>query len=168
MKETLAAAADLNALKNYMIAGKHFVAKTTWDAYDPLTKIRTLSNFLNMMQYRSETDVVASYQKTNEALGNLWADFARYAESKGNKYDYAGAFKQIVPDNLNQQVSSARTLFASLVKKELGFWEDNPALVYSPTVIDDAVKLYKDWGAHADTLVSLPVADMTASSRPSL
>ncbi|KAJ0329387.1 hypothetical protein COL5a_003943 [Colletotrichum fioriniae] len=155
--------ADFNRYKEFIVAGSDFMSQATWKNYSPTGRIAILSDVIDTFAYRSESSVITSYQKTYASLATLWGDFGRYALSKGVSYDFASAWKQIVPANLESQVSSARTLFESYVKSELAFWKSTAAATtYSPVVVKEMTDKLTDWQGKVTTLIALPVSKMTA------
>ncbi|OHE94512.1 glycosylhydrolase family 18-9, partial [Colletotrichum orchidophilum] len=154
--------ADFNRYKEFIVAGSDFMSQATWKNFNPTGRIAILSDVIDTFAYRSETSVVSSYQKTYSALSTLWGDFGRYALSKGVSYDFASAWKEVVPANLESQVSSARTLFESYVKSELAFWKSTAAATtYSPVVVKEMTDKLTDWQGKVTTLISLPINKMT-------
>ncbi|KAG7049801.1 glycoside hydrolase family 18 protein [Colletotrichum scovillei] len=155
--------ADFNRYKEFIVAGSDFMSQATWKNYSPTGRIAILSDVIDTFAYRSESSVITSYQKTYASLATLWGDFGRYALSKGVSYDFASAWKQIVPANLESQVSSARTLFESYVKSELAFWKSTAAATtYSPVVVKEMTDKLTDWQGKVTTLIALPISKMTA------
>jgi len=155
--------ADFNRYKEFIVAGVDFIGQNNWKGYNHLDRQGILSDVIDTFSYRSSADVVSSYQKTYAALAQLWGDFGRYAGTKGVNYDVAGAWKQIIPDGLTQQVTASRTLFSTYLSQELQFWNSAAALkAYSPTVVNDAITKLTAWQGNLNNLISLPISQMTA------
>jgi hypothetical protein len=159
--------ADFNRYKEFIVAGVDFIGLTNWNGYsNHRDRLGILSDVIDTFAYRSDAGVVASYQKTYSAIGTLWGDFGRYAVTKGVTYDYASAWKQIVPAALNSQVTATQALFRTYLAGELTFWTNlqnsGGSLIYTPTEISNAVTKLTAWQGSITTLISLPVAKMTA------
>jgi hypothetical protein len=98
--------AELNRYKEFVVAGIDFIGASNWKEYtNPLDRQAILGDLIDSFNYRSKAAVVTSYQTTFSVVGNLWDDFSRYAATKGIQYDFALAWKQIIPDALNAQVT---------------------------------------------------------------
>jgi chitinase len=155
--------ADFNRYKEFIVAGVDFIGRNNWNGYNHLDRQGILADVIDTFSYRSDASVVASYQSTYAAIAQLWGDFTRYAATQGVNYDFAAAWKQIIPDGLTQQVTAARTLFSTYLTQELQFWNSAAALqAYSPTVVNDAVTELTAWQTNLNNLISLPIARMTA------
>lgn len=156
--------ADLNRYKEFVVAGIDFIGASSWKKYtNPLDRQAILGDLIDTFNYRSKAAVVTSYQTTFSVVGNLWGDFSRYAATKGIQYDFASAWKQIIPDALNAQVTSTKATFLGYLNAEIQYWSSaTAARLYSPAVIAATLKTYNDWKTNINTLISLPVSKMTA------
>ncbi|KAI0536383.1 chitinase [Xylaria digitata] len=155
--------ADFNRYKEYVVAGADFISQKGWNGYNPTDRIGILSDVIDSFKYRSESTVIASYQKTYSALLQLWGDFGRYAATKGINYDFASAWKEVVPDGLNFQVTTARNVFRHYLDGEIDFWGSAAAkLTYPPIVVAEMSSRLADWDTDLNNLISLPVKQMTA------
>lgn len=73
------------------MAGKAFIKAKTLVEYNPLDRLGVLTDFIDMMfGYRSNVDVVTSYNTAYASINTLWTGFARYA-----------AWKQIINSQFN-------------------------------------------------------------------
>ncbi|KAF2966776.1 hypothetical protein GQX73_g6779 [Xylaria multiplex] len=155
--------ADFNRYKEYVVAGADFISQKGWNGYNPTDRVGILSDVIDSFKYRSESTVIASYQKTYSALLQLWGDFGRYAATKGINYDFASAWKEVVPDGLNFQVTTARIVFRHYLDGEIDFWGSAAAkLTYPPTVVAEMSSRLAGWNTDLNNLISLPVKQMTA------
>jgi hypothetical protein len=156
--------AELDRYKEFVVAGIDFIGASNWKQYtNPLDRQAILGDLIDSFNYRSKAAVVTSYQTTFSVVGNLWGDFSRYAATKGIQYDFASAWKQIIPDALNAQVTSTRATFPGYLNPEIQYWSSaTAARLYSPAVIAATLKTYNDWKTNINTLISLPVSKMTA------
>ncbi|KAK3299587.1 chitinase [Chaetomium fimeti] len=155
--------ADYNLYKEHIVAGANFISRANYDGYtDPFDRIGILTDTIDTFAYRGHQAVVQSYSQTYTALAQLWGDFGRYAATKGIQYDFAGAFKEVIPANLESQVASARTLFGTYLDEEIAFWGSNAArTTYTPTIVADMVQRLAGWKTNLNTLISLPINQMT-------
>ncbi|KAH8649259.1 chitinase [Xylariales sp. PMI_506] len=159
--------ADFNRYKEFIVAGVDFIGLNNWNGYtNHRDRLGILSDVVDTFAYRASSTVVTSYHTTYAAIGTLWGDFSRYAATQGITYDYASAWRQIVPDALNSQVSATRTLFNAYLTDELNFWtalqQNGGSLIYTPTEIQNAVTQLTSWQGNVNGLITLPVAQMTA------
>jgi chitinase len=155
--------AEFNQYKAFIVAGFDFIDRSNWKRYNRIDRRAILADVIDTFSYRSDASVVASYQSTYAAIAELWGDFTRYAATQGVNYDFAAAWKQIIPDGLTQQVTAAQTLFSTYLAQELLFWNSAAALqVYLSTEVKDTLAELTAWQTNLNNLISLPIARMTA------
>ncbi|KZZ87786.1 Glycoside hydrolase, subgroup, catalytic core [Moelleriella libera RCEF 2490] len=154
---------DFNAYKATIVAGVDFISQKLWDTVtDQEERVGMLTDIVDTFEYREFPKVIASYKSVYDNMVILWGDFAKlYTQSTGANYDFAGAYKEAVRDNLEYQVEYAQETFRTLLATSITYWNSNAATRrYSAQVVKDQQTKLAGFKTNLKSVISLPIAKM--------
>ncbi|KZF20249.1 glycoside hydrolase family 18 protein [Xylona heveae TC161] len=154
--------ADLNAIKERIVAGITFLSSDKWKAFGELEKVSYLSDVIDTFSYMRYTQTAQSYNAAYKSLVSFWSLFSSHPSAQAG-YDYVGAFKQIVSADIDNQVSTATTLFKTYLQDAISIWND-PSItgVHPASVVTENQDALADFLKNIGTYISLDKLTMTS------
>ncbi|GAO19284.1 hypothetical protein UVI_02063400 [Ustilaginoidea virens] len=153
---------DYNAYKATIVAGHEFISDALWKATtDQEERIGLLTDVVDTFTYRATSNVVTSFKTVYDNLVLMWGDFGTLYAQNGGNYDFSGAFKQAIRENLEHQVETAQGTFLTLLATSITYWNSNAATKrYGAQLVADQQKKLAGFKKDVKALISLPIAKM--------
>ncbi|OAA62377.1 hypothetical protein LEL_10713 [Akanthomyces lecanii RCEF 1005] len=151
---------DINSLKSH-VADFEDAFSGIYQTYARKQQLNYLADFIDVFSYMRQPQVISSYNAAYHANLDTWAQFAKVPGA--GTFDYVGAYKQIVPSDIDVQVSTALGFFKSATQAALTYWQSAAAASkFSAADVATNVKLLQDdFINNAATYIQLDKAAMT-------